>query len=482
MLVLTASMRVTVLIALLGLVLLSGVATPSAASAQEGDPSVPANSACAPTSPATVETVDLAAVGRAFDLLMDRFVRPLPSSAMLEGAWKAAVAEVEGRLGQASGHFPTPLFNGDRDHDWRLFSDEFGVLAASCAYLIAPVELGRAAIAGMAAAVDEGHTRYMSPGQFREYLDWSRGVVQYEGIGARLAGPMLAVIEVFEGSPAQAAGLRPGDVLTEVDGRSVEGWSVEDVIRLVRGREGTTVHLTLRRPGMPVPLNLAIPRSRIQLPFVRWSLVDGEIGYVALRGFAAPSVATEVEQALANLESRGARGLVLDLRGNSGGRLDVGVRLLSRFISEGVLFRQVGRSGLVRSTTPIAAYAGPSLPVVVLVDGGTASMAEIFASAIREHGVGWVVGQPTAGSVAAAEVYPLGDGSALQVTVTEIYSGQGKLLNGAGVQPDLEVAPSLDDLAQGVDRQLVAGVRFLREKLLEHGRVEPAASALRSAA
>jgi len=173
---------------------------------------------------------------------------------------------------------------------------------------------------------------------------------------------------------------------------------------------------------------------------------------------------------------------VLDLRGNSAGRLDVGVRLLSRFISEGVLFRQVDRSGRVRSISPIAAYAGPSLPVVVLVDGGTASMGEIFASAIQEHGVGWVVGSPTAGSVAAAEVYPLGDGSAIQVTVTEIYSGQGRPLNGAGVQPDLEVAPSLDDLARGVDRQLVAGMQFLREKLLEYGHEEPAASALPSAA
>ena len=186
------------------------------------------------------------------------------------------------------------------------------------------------------------------------------------------------------------------------------------------------------------------------------------IGYLQIRGFPEPSVDERVAQALAEIDQQKIDGLVLDLRGNSGGRIDVGMRVASRFMREGVVFQQTDRSSRERMVRPSGAnYWERSVPMVTLVDGGTASMGEILSSALQENGVARVVGMTTSGSVAGARMFPLANGGALQITVLTITSGKGEVLNDVGVKPDIQVDLSDDDLLSGVDAQLEAGIKAL---------------------
>ncbi|MBI4492131.1 MAG: S41 family peptidase [Chloroflexi bacterium] len=425
--------------------------------------SPPEATAAAPTTERQLE-----AVGQGFDLLMDRFVQPLSSDFLLSAAWRASVAELDGIEG-AQTSVPTPLLIGARAQDWLLFRAQWLELQTANAGRVDPTRLARAALRGMAQVVNEGHTVYLDPQRYAEHLAWSRGEVRYGGIGARIAGPEPTVIEVFDDSPAAQAGLEPGDVITHVDRQAVVGRSLVETINQVRGEQGTTVELTVRRAGQSEPLVLRIVRARIELSMVRSRMLPGQVGYLQVRGFPDQSVVSRVQEALADLRAQGARALVLDLRGNSGGRLDVGTRLLSMFVSSGPLYQQITREGSTETASVLPGVEHVDLPLSVLIDGGTASMGEIFASAVQEHGAGWIVGETTSGNVAAGQVFPLVDGSALQVTVMEIRSGQGEHLNSLGVRPDLRVERAPQAFTRGYDPQLEAAL-----DLFAHPRFGPA--------
>jgi carboxyl-terminal processing protease len=403
--------------------------------------------------PSPIETVR-----QGFDLLMDRFFRPLGSDALLAAAWKGATDEV-GTQPRSPLEPAEPPLTGSRERDWAAFGASWEDLARQPD--ADSTRLARAAVRAMVALADEGHTVFMDPQRYAEHQAWSRGDVRYGGIGARMTGEEPTIIEVFEGSPAEAAGLQPGDVITHVNGQRLEPANLTSTINQVRGPAGTEVVLTVRRPGGEPALEIHITRAEIQLQVVSKRMLPDQVAYVQLRGFPEPSVVEKVRQAIADLREEGARALVLDLRGNSGGRLDVGRRMLSLFITAGPLYQQVSREGSSFTANAIRSADKVDLPMAVLVDGGTASMGEIFAAAMQEHAVALVIGENTAGSVAAGQVFPLPDGSALQVTVMEIRTGQGKVLNAVGVEPDVMVTNTLEDIRQGRDSQLNAAIEHL---------------------
>jgi carboxyl-terminal processing protease len=269
-------------------------------------------------------------------------------------------------------------------------------------------------------------------------------------------------VEVFDDAPAQRAGVRPGDVLVAVDGQTTVDMRLDEVINLVRGPEGTPVVLRVQRAASDQVDELTLVRASIAMPFVQSRRLPGDIGYVQLRGFPEPSVIAGVENAIVEQQRDGVRGIVFDLRGNGGGRLDVGSRLLARFVPDGPIYQIVDRQGNgetsnVRDARPIL-----TVPLVVLIDEGTASMGEVFAAAIQEHHIGRLVGTTTAGAVAASIFIPLSDGSALQLSVEQVYSGGGALLDRVGVHPDDEVELDLDELRQGRDAQLERALDYLR--------------------
>lgn len=418
------------------------------------------------TSSSAAADVSVRTIRQSYDLLLDRFFQTLAPEDLLSAGWFGVTEELK-RLGAADLDRPVPAFGGDRTADWQLFEARYIELATAAATTIAPAKLSQVVIRAMVAAVDEGHTNYLDPDQYKDYLAWTRGEVKYSGIGARLHGSEPTIVEVFDGSPAQRAGLRAGDVLVEVNGKQLTTRRSDEAVQEIRGPEGTTVRVTVRRQGNSEPLTFEIVRATIQLPLVTSKLVDDAVGYIALRSFPEPSVLDQVDRAYAELRDQGAHALVFDLRGNSGGRLDVGVQMLSRFVADGTLYEEYDRSGQRRTSAPDGQLWNPLLPVAVLVDGGTASMGEIFAAAIQERHVGLLFGTRTAGNVAAAQVFPLDDGSALQVTVLEIRSGEGKTLNRVGVEPDLAIETSPADAAGGTDPPLAAAIEHLREKLAE---------------
>lgn len=402
---------------------------------------------------------------QAYDLLLDNFVTPpAPSSLLALAATDVGKRAADRKEVDWKG--PAIAENATRDEAWAAFDTWLDSLSLLLHPVVDRKTLDELAIKAMAAAVAEHHTRYLDPRQNEEHQAWRRGEVRYEGIGARLRRPSTVVLEVFDNSPASRAGLKTGDRIISVDGYSVANETSEVAIGKIRGPLGSTVEVVVERRSSTVPLRFSLERAEIKLPFVRWDVLQRanarKIGYLQIRGFPEPSVDDRVGQALADLDQRGIDGLILDLRGNSGGRIDVGMKVTSRFIRDGVIFQQVDRSGRERVARPSGGqYWVRGVPMVVLVDGGTASMGEILSSALQEAGAAKVIGTTTAGSVAGARLFPLTNGGALQITVLTITSGRGTILNDAGVKPDLVVDLTDEDLLRGMDAQLETGVQNL---------------------
>jgi C-terminal peptidase prc len=312
---------------------------------------------------------------QAYDLLLDNFVTPPPPSSLLA----TAAIEVGRRAADRKpGEWPGPTIATDasREDAWAAFDSWLDRVAILLAPVVDRSMLDEMAVRALAAAVTEHHTRYLDPRQNEEHQAWRRGEVRYEGIGARLRRPSTVVLEVFDGSPAARAGLKTGDRIIMVDGESVADTTSENAISKIRGPLGSQVEIFVERRGEPAPVRLSIERAEITLPFVRWDILqraDGrKIGYLQIRGFPEPSVDDRVGEALSDMDGRGVDGLILDLRGNSGGRIDVGMKVASRFVREGVVFQQVDRSGRLRQVKPTAGqYWERSVPIVALVDGGT---------------------------------------------------------------------------------------------------------------
>ena len=399
----------------------------------------PVTSAQLPTS-ADLQAVT---VQDAFDLLMDRYVHELDSAAVLRAGWAELEQEASRRQAVAPG--PVPGLSGEREADINALESALSDYVGEVADLPATFVPAHAIIRGMVAAVNEGHTVFLDPPAYADYLDWARGARRYGGIGVRVRGPGLHVAEVYENAPAARAGVRMGDVIDRVDDAVVDGLPDAQAAALLRGAVGSTVEVQVHRTGASAPLALSLQRELVSPAPVAEGLLEGNVGYLRLRSFPEdPSVLTAVDEALDSFDRAGLRGLVVDLRGNAGGRLDTGAAVLSRFLPVGTpLFDERARSGWLErhSATQASVYCAP---LVLLVDGGTASMGEIFAAVLREQGASPVVGTTTAGNVAGGKTFALDDGSALEVTVREIVTAGGHVLNGVGVAPD-EVVHAPDD-------------------------------------
>jgi C-terminal peptidase prc len=405
----------------------------------------------------------LTVVKEAFDLLTARFVEPLPASILLPPA--AAAVHTEVRRNR-----PTPIPNvpenwtlDDSGDPWARFAERYCLLWEARPEGLQQETVSYAAIRAMTAAAKEGHTGFLTPQMYRDHQEWASGQLRYEGVGVRLRTEPLRVDYVFPESPAERGGIQAGDEFVAIDGKPARDMTAAEAASAVRGPAGTKVKVTMRRAGRP-DFEIELERASIRIESIESRILDNNIGYVHLRGFPRPALYREMEEALASLEERGARALVLDLRGNGGGRLDVGTRIAGLFVQGGTpLYRQTTRSGETTSHT-VASQSGWAKPVAVLVDEGTASMAELLAAAIQEQGVGPVIGTRTAGSVAGSVVVPLSDGSALQITVLRIDTGMGRVLNATGLQPDLEVRPAPPG-SSTMDAPLAAAVTHLQQRL-----------------
>jgi carboxyl-terminal processing protease len=429
-------------------------ATPSDLSAAAG----PAPSRIAPAA------TPLEVVRSAYREITGNLFREVAPAELLAPAWQAVAAEAR-RQGFASDVGAYAERGAD---DIEAFTRELQAFLAGPGATLDAARIGQAAVRGMATAVGDSHTRFLTPEQADNQRRAADGDMSYSGIGIRInqSGSALTITEVFANSPAELAGLRAGDRIVRVNGRDIGGLEITEFSAQVRGPEGTEVQLTIERAG-EAPRDLVLHRARISIPLVTAQMLDDDIGYIRISSFprrtATQDPAREFDASLARLLAQGARALVLDLRGNPGGDPFTSVAVASNFVPEGPIFISVNRDG---RRTIYPAVDRPTVfrgPLAVLVDRGTASGAEVVASALQEYGVGHLIGARTCGCLSVGQPLQLPDASGLVVTVAQALTGRlERSLEGVGLEPDQFVTTRPDGRS---DAQRDRAVAYLRGQL-----------------
>jgi carboxyl-terminal processing protease len=319
------------------------------------------------------------------------------------------------------------------------------------------------AIRGMLASLDDPYTRFLDPREFKEMQIDTSG--ELSGVGIQLSldkdTKELVVVAPIDGSPASRAGVLPKDVITAIDGKTTRGMSTEDAVRLIRGQEGTTVTLTLRRRGQP--LDVALTRERIELQAVDSQINTGpnglRVGYIRLKQFNA-NATKDMRKALREMEAEGVDGYVLDLRSNPGGLLMASVEIARQWLNEGTIVSTKTRSGI----TDVKRATGRALtdrPLVVLVNEGSASASEILSGALQDNNRAVLVGQKTFGKGLVQSVRGLSDGSGMTVTIAKYLTPRGRDIHKHGIDPDVTAKMSeleaqrlkLEDIGTSRDSQ-----------------------------
>ena len=331
-------------------------------------------------------------------------------------------------------------------------------------YVDQPVEeirLMQGAIRGMLQALGDQHTSYMDPDEYVQANTRLEG--EYEGIGAFVDtdSEFLTIVSTIPNSPAEAAGLKPGDEVIAVDGDDMTGVDGNLVVRRVLGPAGTKVTLTIRREGAEDPLEFVIERAKIVIPSVESEMLENEIGYVRLYDFGDRTT-RDLRAALRDLLEEDPRGLILDLRGNPGGFLTTAIEVASEFIGEGVVM--IERFGDGREEVYEADRGGlaTDIPLVVLIDAGTASASEIVAGAVQDHGRGTLVGDTSFGKGSVQDWTPLSEnGGAVRITIARWYTPDNRQIHEVGLTPDVVVEITEEDIQNDRDPQLERAIELL---------------------
>ena len=331
-------------------------------------------------------------------------------------------------------------------------------------YVDQPVDetkLVQGAIRGMMDALGDPHTGYWTPQETTDAAMSMQG--EYDGIGAYVdtRGDYLTITKPISGYPAEQAGLQMGDQIIAVDGTDVTGMD-PDLVRMtkVMGPAGTDVHLTIHREGADQPLEFTITRAHIVIPSVTSKMLDNNIAYIQLTVFG-DNTASDFHDQLSQLMAQNPKGLILDLRDNGGGYLDAGIAVASEFIDHGVIVTEQYGDGT--KTPHDATPGGPAttVPLVVLVNGNTASASEIVSGAIQDDGRGKLVGVLTYGKGSVQNWIPLSDGGTARITIAKWLTPNGRTIDKIGLIPDVVVTMTQDDYTAGLDPQLDAAVQLL---------------------
>lgn len=328
------------------------------------------------------------------------------------------------------------------------------------------VDLMRGAIRGMMEALGDPHSAYMDPDEYRQANIPLEG--EYEGIGAWVdaEAEYLTIISPMPGSPAEEAGLLPGDEILAVDGEDMTGVEGNQVIRRVMGPAGSTVSLTVRREGRATPFDVEVTRREITVPSVESRMLDNELAYLRLFNFGEDTT-RDTQRALRDLLDENPDGLILDLRGNGGGFLGTAVSVSSEFLSNNKLILTERFSDGTEDTYE-ARRGGlaTEIPLVVLINEGSASASEIVAGAIQDHDRGVLIGTTSFGKGSVQNWIPLSsDGGAIRVTVARWYTPDDRLISDDGLSPDIVVERTQEEFEAGEDPQLDRAIEVLLEQI-----------------
>jgi carboxyl-terminal processing protease len=337
---------------------------------------------------------------------------------------------------------PSGRIPADATGDFQLIAEAWNTIQKSYVdrRAVKPRQMTYGAIGGMIGSLgDTGHSRFLTPEMVKQERNFSKG--QLEGIGAevRMKNNQLVIVAPLDGSPAAKAALRPGDIILKVNGEEVSGLPLEQAVTRILGPPGIPVKLTILNPGTGQSRDLELVRARIMLRSVTWHLLPGTpVAHVRIADFSK-NVNHDLQEVLRNIREKGASSLILDLRNNPGGLLEEAVGVTSQFVAGGNVLLEKDASGKV---TPVPVKGGglaTDIPMIVLVNGGTASAPEIVAGALQDFGRAKILGEKTFGTGTVLERFSLSDGSAVLLAVQEWLTPQGRDIWHRGIVPDVIV-------------------------------------------
>ncbi len=334
-----------------------------------------------------------------------------------------------------------------------------------------PKALSEGVYKGVVGGLNDPYSEYYTAEEFADFEIATTG--NYAGIGAQLSQDkdtmVVTVVKVYDGSPAQAAGLRKGDLIVEVDGVGATEQSLEQFVQIIRGEEGTSLEMTYSRDGKED--KVTITRAAIVVPSVEYRMLDDHIGLIEISEFSS-GTALAFEEAIADLESQGMESVIYDLRSNGGGLVDSVTEILDKILPEGLTVYMVDKNG-EKTTYTSDNESQMDYPIVVLTSANTASAAEIFAGAIRDYEKGTLIGTKTYGKGVVQSTFPMIDGSAVKLTIATYYTPKGECIHGKGIEPDiaLEYEYTGDEDAEeydySKDNQVLKAIEVLKGEAAE---------------
>jgi len=337
---------------------------------------------------------------------------------------------------------PSDTIPGNAEIDFRLMAEAWNTIERIYVdrKAVNPQSMTYGAISGMVNALgDTGHSRFLTPEMVKQERNITKGT--FEGIGAevQMKNNQVVIVAPLDGSPAQQAGLKPGDIILKVNDKDVSGLPLEQVVGQILGPPGTSVKLTTLQPSTGRSSDITIVRARITLHNVTWAHVPGTtVADLRIATFSK-GVTKDLRKALIDLQQEGITGLILDLRNNPGGLFDEAVGTASQFLRSGNVLLEKDAMGRI---TPVPVGSGGvalAVPMVVLINGGTSSGAEIVAGALQDAHRATLVGEKTFGTGTVLQSFPLSDGSALMLAIKEWLTPDGHLIWHKGISPDVVV-------------------------------------------
>jgi carboxyl-terminal processing protease len=313
----------------------------------------------------------------------------------------------------------------------------------------------RAAIEGMIETLNDPYTTYMS----REEYEFGQSSISgaFDGIGAyvNVQDKKLIIVKPMSGSPAEKAGIKAGDIIQQINGEPVGGMTLDIAISKIRGLRGTKVTLLVLHKDETTPVEITITRAKVEVPSVEFEM-RGDIAYVVITQFTEHT-ATEVTSAVKQLKEADAKGIVLDLRSNPGGLLNVVVEIASNFIKDGIVVQVRSNQGVMETQQVKNGMVTTDLPMVVLVDEYSASGSEVLAGALQDYKRAIIAGNTTYGKGSVNYLYKLSDGSGLYITSARWLTPNGRLIEGQGIEPDIKLNLTGEDAVNWAMEYLKSG-------------------------
>jgi carboxyl-terminal processing protease len=326
------------------------------------------------------------------------------------------------------------------------------------------------AVKGMIGALNDPHSTYMDKKRYSEFMIETEGSFGGVGIVIGVRDKLLTVVAPIEGTPGEEAGIKSGDQIVKIDGQDTKDMAVDQAVSKIRGPIGSKVTLTITRDGQ-AERDYVLTRSNIQIRTVSSRMLEDNIGYIRVSMFNEHT-GSDFNKKMKELKDQGMRAVVLDLRDNPGGLLNESVKIASNFVPQGPVVSVISKSG--DKMTHTSDLKTPSLPLAVLINGGSASASEIVAGAVQDTGVGTLIGTKTYGKGSVQSVMRLDNETAVKLTVARYYTPKNRSIDGVGIEPDLKVELEQIDRERPYthsadmsirDTQLKKAIEILKEKI-----------------